>query len=106
MTTPAEIFANISERFDVEKAKDLELTVAFNLTGDNGGQWAVQVANGTAKVVEGEVDDPTATIKMDGDDYVKMTKGELNPMMAFMSGKVKVDGDLNSVMKFQSLFGM
>jgi putative sterol carrier protein len=43
---------------------------------------------------------------MDSDDYVKMMSGELNPMMAFMSGKVKVDGDLNSVMKMQSLFGM
>ncbi|MCP5097227.1 MAG: SCP2 sterol-binding domain-containing protein [Chloroflexi bacterium] len=106
MTTPAEIFANITERFDVEKAKELELTVAFNLTGDDGGQWAVEVANGKANVVEGEVDNPTATIKMDGGDYVKMTKGELNPMMAFMSGKIKVDGDLNSVMKFQQLFGM
>jgi putative sterol carrier protein len=106
MTTPAEIFANITERFNVEKAKELELTIAFNLTGDNGGQWGVQVDNGKVNVVEGEIDNPTATIKMDGDDYVAMTKGELNPMMAFMSGKVKVDGDLNSVMKFQQLFGM
>ncbi len=32
-------------------------------------------------------------------------KGTLNPMMAFMSGKIKVDGDLNAVMKFQSLVG-
>ena len=34
-----------------------------------------------------------------------MSGGTLNPMMAFMTGKVKVDGDLNTVMKFQSLVG-
>ena len=106
MTTPADIFANITERLNVDAAKGLDLTVAFNLTGDDGGQWAVKVADGACKVVEGEVDSPTATIKMDANDYVDMTSGKLNPMMAFMSGKVKVDGDLNSVMKFQQLFGM
>lgn len=106
MTTPAEIFANITERFNVEKAKDLDLTVAFNLTGDDGGQWAVKVENGKCEVVKGGVANPTATISMDAGDYVDMTNGKLNPMMAFMSGKVKVDGDLNSVMKFQQLFGM
>ena len=106
MTTPADIFANITERLNVDAAKGLDLTVAFNLTGDGGGQWAVKVADGTCKVVEGGVDNPTATIKMDANDYVDMTGGKLNPMMAFMSGKIKVDGDLNSVMKFQQLFGM
>jgi putative sterol carrier protein len=43
---------------------------------------------------------------MDAGDYHDMVTGKLNPMMAFMSGKVKVEGDLNSVMKIQQLFGM
>ena len=104
--SPADIFANITERFDAEKAKDLDLSVLFDLSGDNGGQWVVKVANGKCSADKGTIDNPTATLKMDGDDYVAMTKGDLNPMMAFMSGKIKVDGDLNSVMKFQQLFGM
>jgi putative sterol carrier protein len=33
-----------------------------------------------------------------------MVTGKLNPMTAFMSGKVKVEGDLGAVMKFQTLF--
>lgn len=106
MTTPAEIFNNITSRFDKEKAAGMNMTVAFNLSGDNGGQWAVKVKDGSVDVVEGSVESPTATINMDADDYVAMTNGDLNPMMAFMSGKVKVDGDLNSVMKFQQIFGM
>jgi putative sterol carrier protein len=43
---------------------------------------------------------------MDADDFEAMSTGDLNPMMAFMSGKIKVDGDLNAVMKFQSLVGL
>jgi putative sterol carrier protein len=43
---------------------------------------------------------------MDADDFAEMSNGGLNPMMAFMSGKIKVDGDLNSIMKFQTLVGL
>lgn len=106
MTTPAEIFSNVTERFNADKAKGVDMSIVFDLSGDEGGTWAVRVADGQAKVVEEAVDNPTATVKMDAQDYVDMTTGKLNPMMAFMSGKVKVEGDLNSVMKFQQIFGM
>jgi putative sterol carrier protein len=42
---------------------------------------------------------------MSAEDFQAMSSGSLNPMMAFMTGKIKVDGDLNTVMKFQSLVG-
>ncbi len=104
--TPADIFAQVSSRFQSDKAAGIDMSLVFDLSGDNGGQWSVVVADGKCDVSDGAVDDATATIKMDADDYVAMSNGDLNPMMAFMSGKVKVDGDLNSVMKFQSIFGL
>jgi putative sterol carrier protein len=55
---------------------------------------------------EGSIANPSATLAMDADDFEAMSTGDLNPMMAFMSGKIKVDGDLNAVMKFQSLVGL
>lgn len=105
MTTPAELFAKTPENFNPAKAGDMNATVVFDLSGDNGGQWTVKVADGAAAVEEGAADSPNATIHMSGSDYVDMMTGKLNPMMAFMSGKVKVSGDLNTVMKFQSAFG-
>lgn len=106
MTTPADIFAHMTERFDASKAGDLNMAVVFSLSGDGGGDWTVKVADGKATVDDGAADGANATVKMDAGDYADMMSGKLNPMMAFMSGKVKVDGDLNSVMKLQSLFGM
>lgn len=106
MPTAADVFQEMPNRFDVNKAKDANFSVQFDLSGDNGGQWYVKVANGQCDTGKGTIESPTATIRMDATDYVKMTSGELNPMAAFMSGKVKVEGDLNSVMKLQSLFGM
>jgi putative sterol carrier protein len=103
---PADIFAKIPENFNADKAAGVDMILVFSLSGDNGGNWTINIADGAVDVTEGVADNPNATINMDGDDYVKMMSGELNPMMAFMSGKVKVDGDLNSVMKMQSIFSM
>ena len=102
--TPSEIFTQMPTAFNAEKAGDMEATVVFDLSGDNGGQWNVVIANGEAAVSEGEVADPTATISMAADDYVAMTTGDANPVTLFMTGKVKVTGDLSTVMKMQSIF--
>lgn len=106
MTTPADIFAITAENLIAEKAGDMNAAVAFDLSGENGGQWTVKIADGACAVEDGIVDGADATISMAGSDYVDMMTGKLNPMMAFMGGKVKVSGDLNTVMKFQTMFKM
>ena len=106
MPTAAEIFEQMPQQFDASKAKNANFSIQFDLSGDGGGQWFAKIADGKCDTGEGTTDDPTATIRMDATDYVKMTSGELNPMAAFMSGKVKVEGDLSAVMQLQSVFGM
>jgi putative sterol carrier protein len=102
----ADIFNNMAKNFNAEKAGDMNASVVFDLSGEGGGAWTVTVADGKANVVQGASENATATIRMTAADYEAMTTGSLNPMMAFMSGKIKVEGDLNTVMKFQTLFGM
>jgi len=43
------------------------------------------------------------TLKISQADFEAMTSGQLNPMSAFMSGKLKVEGDMSVAMKLQSL---
>ena len=74
------------------------------MTGDGGGAWNVVIADGQCVVNEGVVESPTATIHMEASDYAAMMMGELNPMAAFMEQKIRIEGDLNTVMKFQTLF--
>lgn len=105
MANLSEIFERMPEQFNSEKAGDFEATIQFDLSGDEGGEWYVVVAEGNAAVEKGAADDPSATIRMEGNDFADMMSGKLDPMNAFMTGKVKVEGDLNSVMKFQTLFG-
>lgn len=103
MTTPADIFAHLPENVDSSKLEGVNAKVVFDLSGDNGGAWTLSIDDGNASVAEGAAADAQATIKMSDSDYVAMTNGELNPMMAFMSGKIKVEGDMSTVMKLQSI---
>lgn len=102
----ADIFSNMPGRFQADKAAGTNMGILFDLSGENGGQWFVNIADGRLDVTQGApAAAPSATVKMTADDFAAMSSGSMNPMMAFMTGKIKVDGDLNSVMKFQSMVG-
>jgi putative sterol carrier protein len=104
MANVAQIFEQMPSAFLADKAGDLNATVQFDLSGEGGGQWYARVADGKVAVEKGTAENPTATIRMAADDYADLVSGKLNPVNAFMMGKVKVEGDLNTVMKFQTLF--
>lgn len=105
MTTTSDIFEQMPQEFKAEKAGDFDATVQFDLSGDDGGQWYVVIDDGNAATEQGAAEDPDAVIRMEAGDFKEMMTGKLDPMNAFMTGKVKVEGDLNTVMKFQTLFG-
>lgn len=100
----AEIFAQMPEAFLAEKAGDVRATFQFNLSGEGGGDWAVTVADGTCTVVEGQSEKPSVTIGMAADDFVKMISGDLQPVVAFMQGKIRLQGDTSLALKLQELF--
>lgn len=54
-------------------------------------------------IVSNEASEATCTIKMNLDNFEKMMQGDMNPMMAFMTGKMKIEGDKGVAMKLASL---
>ncbi len=101
-----EIFENIDQGFDPEKAEGVDAIFQFDLTGDDGGQYWIKVADKQAEVHEGTHDAPTMVITSSAQDYIDLVNGELNPMSAFMQGKVKVKGDMGLALKLQAMFGL
>lgn len=106
VTSPSEAFDLIQEGFDASKAQGVTGTILFDLSGEYGGKWAVNIAEGACEVVEGGVDSPTTTLLMSAEDFVGMVNGTLNAMAAFMQGKIKLQGDMSLAMKFQTIFGI
>jgi len=108
MPTVKEIFAEMPNRFNADAAKGMNSVIQFNLTGegDNAGQYHAVIKDGALEVKEGTHPSPNMTMTMAGSDYSDMTTGKLNGQMAFMSGKLKIAGDMGLAMKMQSLFKM
>jgi putative sterol carrier protein len=106
MATREEIagtFNVMTERFDPKKAEGIDATIQFDLAGDNGGLYWLSIRNGEAKTGEGAADNARMTIKASADDFYSMMNGGLNPMQAFMTGKIKVQGDTSLALKLMPL---
>lgn len=100
----AQIFPTMAQRFIPEKAEGVNAVIQFDLSGDNGGLFWLRVADGKCEAGDGQADNPKMTLKAVADDYYAVVTGVLNPMQAFMSGKLKIQGDMSLAMKLQTMF--
>ncbi|MCY4388450.1 MAG: SCP2 sterol-binding domain-containing protein [Desulfurellaceae bacterium] len=67
-------------------------------------QYHFRVANESIEVQTGTHASPNITITMKASDYLDMVNGKLNGQMAFMTGKLKIAGDMGLALKLQNLF--
>lgn len=98
------IFDAMPTQINADAAKGMNSTIQFKLTGDGGGDYYVEIKDGTAKVSQGTHASPNMTMTLAAQDYVDLIGGKLNGQMAFMSGKLKIAGDMGLAMKMQTLF--
>ena len=96
-----EFFDTLEARIEPSKAQGVNASYLFDVTG--AGAWKVDVQDSGVTVSEGAADAGT-TITISEDDFDRLVSGELNPMTAFMTGKLKVKGDMGAAMKLQKLF--
>jgi len=102
--TVREIFQRMPERLNGEAAKGMNSVIQFNLAGNGGGSWYVEIKDGTCAVTEGAHPSPQMTLSVSASNYVDMVMGKLNAQTAFMHGKLKIAGDMSLAMKMQALF--
>jgi putative sterol carrier protein len=108
MSTPKEIFeTKISERLagKPEIAKQVNNTYQFDLSGDDGGKWYIDLTKESDHVGEGEIAEPGVVVAMTASDFVDLVEGRLNGQMAFMQGKLKIKGDMSLALKLQQVLG-
>ncbi|RKZ13443.1 sterol carrier protein [bacterium] len=100
------LFTEMATRFDGTAAGDWQAVFLFLIDGSNGGEFVLRIGGGVCEVTEGRTDDATTTITTSDETWLGIVDGSVNPMTAFMTGKVKVAGNMGDVMKLQdpSLF--
>jgi len=96
-----EFFEGLESRVDESKTEGMNNSYVFDI--ENAGTWTVRVTDGDVKVSEG-AEDADATITASNETFEKIVANELNPTTAYMTGKLKLKGDLGAAMKLQKLF--
>jgi putative sterol carrier protein len=99
--TAKEFFDSLETRADASKTAGMTNSYLFDIEG--AGTWTVSVADGKVSVTDGG-EDADAVITTSQETFEKIVSGEQNPTSAYMTGKLKVKGDMGAAMKLQKLF--
>ena len=97
-----DFFANLASRADTSKTAGMTNSYFFDIEG--AGTWKVDVDDGSVSVSPGGDGDADVTIATSQETFERIIAGEQNPTSAYMTGKLKVKGDMGAAMKLQKLF--
>ena len=101
-----DVFDRMPETFNPDAAKGVDVVFQYAISGSDGGDWTVTVKDGACEVAAGKAEKPTCTLKMADGDFLDMISGKLDPMKAFTSGKLKIDGDVMKSQLIGKLFSI
>ncbi len=79
------------------------LAVQINITGKDAGVFYVEVKDHKISVEPYEYYDRNCAVTMDMTNFNKLIDGKLDPILAFTTGKLKVDGDAGKALEFSKL---
>ena len=100
-----EIFGRMPEAFLAEKAAGTDATIQYDITTSEGvKQWTVAVTDGACTTSEGPADDPRITLQLGIVDFVRLIFGQAEGTQLFMTGKLKLKGDMMFAMQMQTWF--
>ncbi|XP_048195197.1 hydroxysteroid dehydrogenase-like protein 2 isoform X1 [Perognathus longimembris pacificus] len=99
-----ETFRIVRDSLSDDLVKATQAIYQFELSGEDGGTWYLDLKTKGGFVGHGEPSDRADVVmSMNTDDFVKMFSGKLKPTMAFMSGKLKIKGNMALAIKLEKL---
>lgn len=96
-----EFFEGLAARIDPSHAAGLTAEYLFEIAGV--GTWTVTIDDGRLMVSEGG-ETADCTISASEENFMRIVRGEQNPTTAYMTGKLKIRGDMGAAMKLQKIF--
>jgi putative sterol carrier protein len=100
-----EVFAMIDAalHYDPAATRGKEGIYQFNLSGDDGGTFQMIIESEEAKAIQGVEKEPNVVLTLKAEDFKDLVAGTLNPTAAFMSGKLKIKGNMGLALKLQTV---
>lgn len=86
-----------------EGIKGVNTTYQFELTGEEEGLYQVIIKNEQVEIMEEVKEEANCTLNLSAANLLKLIEGNMNPTVAYMSGKLKIKGELALALKLQSI---
>jgi putative sterol carrier protein len=102
-----EVFDRMPTLFRADRAGNTQAVIHWLITGGSGGSsdtYETVIENGACTVTNQPARDPKLSMTMDPVTFLKVVSGDGNPMMMFMTGKIKAKGDLGLAAQVAKLF--
>ena len=103
-STPQDIFDAMRGSFQPAKAKGVHARYQWDLSGPHGGEWWIDVNDGTYQMGKGKISNPTVTFTASDKDWVAICHDQLSGTWAYLTGRLKVRGDQNVARKLGEMF--
>jgi len=99
------VFQGMQQAFNPDKASGQSAVIQYVVNAADGPRtWIVNVAAGRCDVSQGQAPSPRVTLTIGLADFLRLLAGKLDAMNAFISGKLKVTGDIMFANTMQSWF--
>ncbi len=99
--TAKEFFESIAERADPERLDGVDSTYLFDVTGS--GRWLVEVRDRKVTVTENPDGGADVAFTLSSETFERLLAKKQSPMLAYMTGKLKISGDIGVAMELQKL---
>ena len=99
----AQIMERLPQSITPQQLSGIDATVQLRSTGDETGEWTIVVKNGECTITPGAAQMPDLAIEAAAHVWASLMKRQLDPGWAYMSGQLRVSGDLGLAMRLQSL---
>jgi putative sterol carrier protein len=99
------VFEGMSSAFNPSKAAGQQATIQYEISAPDGAhEYAMRIADGRCQVERGTAESPRVTIRTGLPDFLRLITGKANGVQLFMTGKLKVSGDLFFAQSYQGWF--
>jgi putative sterol carrier protein len=100
-----DILYSLPQKVSPSAIEGLETIFHFDIECDEGGQYTVQVKDGQVLVNDGFLGEPKCVVRTSDKNFIGLIKGDINPMMAVLTGKVKITNQ-GEMLKYAKIFGL
>ena len=100
-----QFFNELQDKINPANTAGMNQTYQFNIEGEGGGNWYITFTDGQPEVVQGVAESPNITLTADAANWLDVATGKMNGQTAFLTGKLKIQGDMSLAMKLQSILG-